>query len=85
MGSYEILIKPSAAKEIETIPRRDRQKLVARIQELSDNPKPPGSEKLSGQERFRLRQRAYRIVYSINAAEPPVLIVELGHRKEVYR
>ncbi|MGA9057691.1 MAG: type II toxin-antitoxin system RelE/ParE family toxin [Terriglobia bacterium] len=85
MGSYKILIKPSAVKEIEAIPRRDRQRLIARIQGLSSNPRPPGSEKLSGQDKFRLRQGVYRIVYSVNDDGPSLLIVKVGHRKEVYR
>ena len=85
MGSYKVLIKPSAVKEIEAIPRRERQRIVARIQALSSNPRPPGSEKLSGQDKFRVRQGVYRIVYSVTDDESSVLIVKVGHRKEVYR
>jgi mRNA interferase RelE/StbE len=85
VGSYKISIKPSAVKEIEAIPQRDRQRIVARIQGLSSNPRPPGCEKLSGQDKFRLRQGVYRIVYSVNDDEPSLLIVKVGHRKEVYR
>jgi mRNA interferase RelE/StbE len=85
VGSYKILIKPSAVKEIEAIPQRERQRIVARIQGLSSNPRPPGSEKLSSQDKFRVRQGVYRIVYSVNDDEPSVLIVKVGHRKEVYR
>ena len=85
MGSYKVLIKPSAVKEIEGIPQRDRQRIVARIQGLSTNLRPPGCEKLSGQDKFRLRQGAYRIVYSVNDDEFSLLIVKVGHRKEVYR
>ena len=85
MGSYKILIKPSAVKEIEAIPQRERRRIVARIQGLSSNPRPPGSEKLSGQDKFRVRQGVYRIVYSVTDDESSVLIVKVGHRKEVYR
>lgn len=85
MGSFKILIKPSAVKEIEAIPQRERRRIVARIQGLSTNPRPPGSEKLSGEDKFRVRQGVYRIVYSVNDDEPSVLIVKVGHRKEVYR
>ena len=85
MGSYKILIKPSAVKEIEAIAQRDRQRIVARIQGLSTNPRPPGCEKLSGQERYRVRQGVYRIVYSITDGESSLLIVKVGHRKEIYR
>ena len=85
MGSYRIFIKPSAAKEIEAIPPRDRQRIVARIQGLSADPRPTGSEKLSGLDKFRLRQGAYRIVYSVTDDDSSVLIVKVGHRKDVYR
>jgi len=85
VGSYKILIKPSAVKEIEAIPQRDRKRIAARIQGLSSNPRPPGCEKLSGQDKFRLRQGVYRIVYSVNDDEPSLLIVRVGHGKEVYR
>jgi mRNA interferase RelE/StbE len=85
VGSYKILIKPSAVKEIEAIPQRERQRIVARIQGLSSDPRPPGSEKLSGQDKFRVRQGVYRIVYSVTDDEPSLLIVKVGHRKEVYR
>jgi mRNA interferase RelE/StbE len=85
VASYKILIKPSAAKEIEEIPLRDRRRIVARIQELSTDPRLPGCQKLSGQDKFRLRQGVYRIVYSVNDDELAVLVVKVGHRKEVYR
>ncbi|MGO8735754.1 MAG: type II toxin-antitoxin system RelE family toxin [Terriglobia bacterium] len=85
MGSYKILIKPSAVKEIEAVPQRDRQRLITQIQGLSTNPRPPDFVKLSGQDRFRLRQGVYRLVYSVNDDEPSILIVKVGRRKEVYR
>ena len=85
MGSYKVLIKPSAAKEIEAIPLRDRRRIVARIQGLSTDPRPPGCEKLSGQDKFRLRQGSYRIVYSVHDDESSLLIVKAGRRKDVYR
>ena len=85
MGSYKVLIKPSAVKEIEAIPQKDRRRIVARIQGLSGDPRPPGSQKLSGQDKFRLRQGAYRIVYSVNDDDLSLLVVKVGHRKEMYR
>jgi len=83
--SYKLLIKTSAVKEIEAIPQRDRRRIVARIQGLSANLRPPGCEKLSGQERYRVRQGVYRIVYSVDDGESSLLIVKIGHRKEIYR
>ena len=86
MARYRILIKPSAAKEIENIPlKRDRQRIVERISKLADNPRPPGCEKLSGQDKYRIRQGRYRIVYSMEDQDLVVYVIKVGHRKEVYR
>ncbi|MBN2720985.1 MAG: type II toxin-antitoxin system RelE/ParE family toxin [Proteobacteria bacterium] len=85
MASYRILIKPSAAKEIEAIPGRDRARIVYRIQGLAENPRPNGCEKLSRQDRYRIRQGKYRVLYEILDAEVIVVVVKVAHRKDVYR
>ena len=85
MASYKILIKPSAAKEIEAAPKKDRLRIVKRIQGLSYDPRPTGCEKLSGKDKYRVRQGRYRIVYSISDIELTVVVVKVGHRREVYR
>ncbi len=86
MAKYRILIKPSAVKEIEAIsPKKDRQRIVGRISKLADNPRPPGCEKLSGQDKYRIRQGRSRIVYSIEDQDLIVYVVKVGHRKDVYR
>ena len=87
MARYRIAIKRSAARELETVgQKRDRQQLVARIESLAGNPRPPGCEKLAGYlDRYRVRQGDYRVVYSIDDTERIVLIVKIGHRREVYR
>ena len=87
MASYSVFIKPSAAKEIEAVGQKDdRQRIVTRIQSLARGPRPFGSEKLSGKgDLYRLRVGRYRIIYSVGDAELVVLIVRVGHRKNVYR
>lgn len=86
MAQYRLLIKASAAKELRAIPtKRDRQRIVKRIQGLATDPRPPGSQKLSGRERYRIRQGQYRIVYGIEKDELVVYVVKIGHRKDVYR
>lgn len=85
MASYRLLIKASAAKEVEALPRKERTRVVDRISHLEVDPRPPGSEKLSGEEKYRLRQGNYRILYSIDDADASVLIVKVGHRRDVYR
>jgi mRNA interferase RelE/StbE len=86
VASYSVFIKPSAVKEIEAIgSRSDRRRVVRRIQDLANEPRPQGCEKLSGQDRFRVRQGDYRIVYAIEDGRRVVTVVKIGHRKEVYR
>lgn len=86
MASYKLRIKKSAAKELEAISRKsDRQRIAKRIQSLAENPRPTGCKKLSGSERYRIRQRAYRIVYAIEDDELIVYVVKIGDRKSVYR
>lgn len=85
MASYKVLIKPSAVREIEAIPKKDRIRIVRRIQVLCESPRPPGCEKLTGEEQYRVRQGPYRVVYSIDDQAQDVLVVKVGHRREVYR
>ena len=86
MAKYEAFIKPSAAKELEGVgTKKDRQRIVARIRELTENPRPPGFQKLSGADKYRIRCGNYRVVHSINDDEFLVQVVKIGHRREVYR
>ena len=85
MERYRLLVRKSAAAELERIPKKDLQKIIKRIEALGDEPRPRGCEKLSAQERYRIRQGDYRIVYSIDDAGRSVEIFKIGHRSEIYR
>lgn len=86
MGKYKVSIKRSAVKEIEAIPqKKERQRIIRRIGQLADDPRPPGSKKLSGRDRYRIRQGTFRIVYGIEDDELIVYVVKVGHRKDIYR
>lgn len=85
MASYSLEIKRSAARELEQVPLKDRRRIVIRIQALAHDPRPPGAEKLSGQERYRIRQGDYRILYEIENQILRVMVVKIGHRRDVYR
>ena len=85
MASYSLFIKPSAAKEIEAVPKPDRRRIVAKIMSLSSDPRPPGCEKLSGHDQYRIRQGNYRILYQIHDLKLIVVVVKVGHRRDVYR
>ncbi len=85
MAEYKILFKRSAIKDLNPIPKKDLQRIIKRIESLKENPRPPGCEKLSDQERYRIRQRNYRIVYSIQDDQLTVWVVKVGHHRNVYR
>ena len=86
MARFEVLIKASAANELEAISRKkDRQRIVERIRRLAEDPRPPGCQRLSGRDRYRLRQGVYRIVYSVEDGRLIVVVIKVGHRKDVYR
>jgi len=83
---YKLVLKPSAVKEIESVPRKkDRQRIIQRIGLLADNPRPPGSIKLSGYDRYHIRIGSYRIVYGIEDDALVVYVAKVRHRKDVYR
>ncbi|VAX26482.1 Plasmid stabilization system [hydrothermal vent metagenome] len=85
MRAYKIYLKASVQKDFSAIPKKDLNKILQRIKMLSENPRPAGCEKLSGQERYRVRQGRYRIVYSIQDKQLTVWIVKVAHRKDIYR
>jgi mRNA interferase RelE/StbE len=86
VASYKVFIKRSAAKELAAIgSRKDRRRLVETIRSLADDPRPPGCQKLSGSEKYRVRRGNYRIVYSIQDDRLIVMVVRVAHRRDVYR
>ena len=85
MAEYEIYFKESVYKDLKGIPKNDLKRILTRIENLADDPRPAGSEKLTGQEFYRIRQGNFRIVYSIQDNELAIWVIKVGHRKEVYR
>ena len=85
MAVYKIFLKNSVKKDLSAIPKKNLKRILNKIEFLGDNPRPVGCEKLSGQEKYRLRQGSYRIIYSIQDNELTVWVVKVGHRREVYR
>jgi mRNA interferase RelE/StbE len=85
MASYELVFKKSVAKDLRGLPKHDVKRILLRIRSLADDPRPEGCEKLSGQERYRIRQGSYRVVYAIEDSRLIVLIVKVAHRRDVYR
>lgn len=85
MASFELILRESVAKDLRALPKADVARILERIRGLAQDPRPAGCEKLSGQERYRLRQGAYRILYEIQDTRLIVVVVKVGHRKDVYR
>ncbi len=85
MANYELVFKKSVAKDLRDFPNQDVERIMQRIQALAEDPRPAGCEKLSTQERYRIRQGSYRIVYEIEDRRLVVMIVRIGHRRDVYR
>ena len=85
MASYRVVFKKSVAKDLRDIPKRDVARILRSFRGLAEDPRPAGCEKLSGQERYRIRRGRYRIVYEIGDAELVVVVVNVGHRRDVYR
>jgi mRNA interferase RelE/StbE len=85
MEQYSLFFRKSVEKDLSDIPKKDVGKILKHIKSLANDPRPPGCEKLTGQEKYRLRQGRYRIVYSIQDEELTIWIVTVGHRKDIYR
>jgi mRNA interferase RelE/StbE len=85
MAAYKLFFKKSVQKDFNTTPKEALKRILNRIKALAEDPRPFGCEKLTGQERYRLRQGNYRIVYSIQDDELTVWVVKVGHRKHIYR
>jgi mRNA interferase RelE/StbE len=85
MASYSVLVASPARKELADIPARDRERILARIGSLADDPRPAGCEKLSLQEKYRVRRGDHRIAYTIQDADVTVWVINVGHRRDVYR
>ena len=85
MEPYKIVFKKSVAKDLKKIPKKDVSKILKVIRSLADNPRPPQVKKLSGQDRYRMRQGNYRILYSIEDTQLVITVVKVGDRRDVYR
>jgi mRNA interferase RelE/StbE len=85
MANYKVVFRESIAKDLRAIPNKEVARILRRIDDLAQNPRPPGSEKLTGEEKYRIRQGNYRILYAIEDEIITVTVVKIGHRRQVYR
>ncbi len=85
MASYKLIVKQSVSKDLKKIPKKDVKRILTAIKALARVPWPPQSKKLSGQERYRLRQGSYRILYTIEDDKLIICVVKVGNRRDVYK
>lgn len=83
--SYQITIKRRASKVLANLPDKDYRKVRDAIRELADNPRPQGCLKLTGREGWRIRIGNYRVIYQINDPEKKIILLDLGHRRDIYQ
>ncbi|MGB8952612.1 MAG: type II toxin-antitoxin system RelE/ParE family toxin [Candidatus Aminicenantales bacterium] len=85
MGKYRLVFKKSVAKDLRDLPKKDVARILKYFNALSENPRAPGCEKLSSQERYRVRRGVYRIIYEIKDDVLTVIVIKVGHRRDVYK
>ena len=85
MARYELIYLPSITRDLRGIPRKEVRRILQKTEALRENPYPAGSLKLSGRDRYRIRQGDYRILYSVNDKFVIVTIVKIAHRRDAYR
>ena len=86
MASYELEISRSAEKQLQKLPREDQQRIVTAILPLAENPRPRGCRKLTGySDVFRIRVGRYRVLYSLSSSRLVIIVLKIGHRRDVYR
>ncbi|MGI8905416.1 MAG: type II toxin-antitoxin system RelE family toxin [Candidatus Sumerlaeaceae bacterium] len=82
---YTVQILRAAQKSLAALPDSDRSKIIDAIRALADDPRPPGAVKLSGRPAWRIRVGNYRVIYEIVDQQLEVLVVAIGHRRDIYR
>ena len=85
MGKYKLIFKDSVAKDLRPLAKTDIARILKLLNEISENPRRRGCEKLADRERYRVRQGVYRIIYEIHDDHLLVIVVKIGHRREIYR
>ena len=84
--AYKVSMLPAALRQLADLPRADQRRISDKIERLSEDARPPGIKRLQGKREYlRLRSGDYRIIYTVDDDRLGILIVEIGHRREVYR
>ncbi len=84
MASYKLEFANSVRKDFKNIQKKDAERILARIDSLTEDPRPAGCVKLTGEEIYRIRVGSYRVLYKIEDAILLIVIIKIGHRRDVY-
>ena len=82
---YQVILPKSVQKELDRLPDDVAKRMLARLTRLEINPRPPGMKKLKGRDAWRIRVGDYRVIYEIHDRVLQVIVITIGHRREVYR
>ena len=82
---YKIVLVKSAVKELESLPTKMHDRIIERLQQLEENPRVFGTEKLTAREAYKLRVGSYRIVYEIDDVRQEIKVLMVEDRKQVYK
>ena len=83
--SYQVIIPKSVRKELDRLPDDVARRILARLSGLETNPRPPDVNRLKGRDAWRIRAGDYRVIYEIHDPILQVIVITVGHRREVYR
>ncbi len=84
MTRYTVYLSSTAAKALKKIPQKDQMRIAGVIELLAENPLPPKAAKLSGREGYRVRSGNYRVIYTFERNQLEVLVIKIGHRRDIY-
>ena len=82
---YRVVLPRSVQKELDRLPDDVVKRVLARLAQLETNPRPADVKKLKGREAWRIRVGDYRVIYEIHDRELQILVITVGHRREIYR
>jgi mRNA interferase RelE/StbE len=85
VAKFNLVFKESVSKDLKDVSKQDVQRILERTDALRNDPHPFGSVKLSGKEYYRVRQGNYRIIYEVQDTQLVIILIKVGHRRDVYR
>ncbi|MBI3128420.1 MAG: type II toxin-antitoxin system RelE/ParE family toxin [Candidatus Tectomicrobia bacterium] len=84
-GHYRVELAESAKRDLKKVSPQTKEDILTAIEELAEEPRPVGCKKVRGADAYRIRVGAYRVIYQIFDVRLLILVVRVGHRREVYR